>query len=82
MHLDSSPISANKRIVTTTLFRLMVECPVFRAFIRILASNLKLGETLINSEFPQHKDVLPFSMTNKSLKMKKKGKSHFRFFVL
>ena len=39
-------------------------------------------ETLINSEFPQHKDVLPFSMTNKSLKMKKKGKSHFPFFAL
>ena len=43
---------------------------------------MKLKETLINSEFPQHKDVLPFSMTNKSLKMKKKGKSHFPFFAL
>jgi len=39
-------------------------------------------ETLINSEFPQHKHVLPFSMTNKSLKMMKKGRSHFSFFVL
>jgi hypothetical protein len=41
-----------------------------------------LKETLINSEFAQHKDALPFSMTNKSLKMKKKGKSHFLFLVL
>jgi len=39
-------------------------------------------ETLINPEFPQHKDVLPFSMVDKPLKMKKKVKSHFTFFVL
>jgi len=42
----------------------------------------RLKETLINSEFPQHKDVLPFSMVDKPLKMKKKVKSHFTFFVL
>jgi len=41
-----------------------------------------IKETLINSEFPQHKDVLPFSMVDKPLKMKKKVKSHFTFFVL
>jgi len=46
------------------------------------AAPTTIKETLINSEFPQHRDVLPFSMTNKSLKMKKKGKSHFPFFVL
>gem|GEM_PF-6390662 len=39
-------------------------------------------ETLINSEFPQHKDVLPFSMVDKPLKMKKKVKCDFTFFVL
>jgi hypothetical protein len=33
-------------------------------------------ETLINSEFPQHMDVLPFSMADKPLKMKNKIKSH------
>jgi len=41
-----------------------------------------LKETLTNSEFPQHMDVLPFSMADKLLKMKKKGKSHFSFFLL
>ncbi|GMR01473.1 MAG: hypothetical protein BMS9Abin19_0863 [Gammaproteobacteria bacterium] len=41
----------------------------------------RLMEVLINSEFPQHKDVLPFSMANKPLKMKKKVKSHFTFFM-
>jgi len=40
----------------------------------------KPEETLINSEFPQHKDVLPFSMTNKSLKMRKKGEITFSLF--
>ena len=49
---------------------------------RVDTQYLTFMETLINSEFPQHKDVLPFSMTHKSLKMKKKGKSHFPFFVL
>jgi hypothetical protein len=38
-------------------------------------------ETLINSEFPQHMDVLPFSVADKPLKMKNKIKSHFIFFV-
>jgi len=37
---------------------------------------------LINSGFPQHMDVLPFSMGDKLLKMEKKGKSYFPFFVL
>ena len=37
-------------------------------------SNTK--ETLINSEFPQHMDVLPFSVADKPLKMKSKIKSH------
>ena len=32
-------------------------------------------ETLINSEFPQHMDVLPFSVADKPLKMKNKIKS-------
>ena len=31
------------------------------------------------SEFPQHMDVLSFSMADKPLKMKKKGKSNFAF---
>jgi len=31
-------------------------------------------ETLINSEFPQHMDVLPFSVADKPLKMKNKDK--------
>jgi len=39
-------------------------------------------EALINSEIPQHMEVLPFSMADKSLKMKEKVKSHFTFFVL
>ena len=34
-------------------------------------------ETLINSEFPQHMDVLPFSVAGKPLKMKNKIKSNF-----
>jgi len=41
-----------------------------------------INETLINSEFPQHMDVLPFSVAYQPLKMKKKIKSHFIFFVL
>jgi hypothetical protein len=41
---------------------------------------LYVKEALINSEFPQHKDVLPFSMTNKSLKMGKKGEITFSLF--
>ena len=36
----------------------------------------------MNSAFPQHKDVLPYSMAVKPLNMKKKVKSHFTFFVL
>ena len=43
---------------------------------------LLFKETLINSEFPQHKAVLPYSMAVKPLNMKKKVKSHFTFFVL
>jgi len=43
---------------------------------------LFVREALINSEFPQHKDVLPFSLAGKPLEMKKKVKSHFIFFVL
>jgi len=39
-------------------------------------------ETLINSEFLQHMDVLPFSVAGKPQKMEKKIKSHFIFFVL
>jgi len=39
-------------------------------------------ETLINSEFLRHMDVPPFSMVGKPLKMAKKAKSHFAFFVL
>ena len=34
-------------------------------------------ETLINSAFPQHRDVLVFSIADKLLKMKNKVKSHF-----
>jgi len=41
-----------------------------------------IKETLINSEFPQHMDVLLFSVADKPSKMKKKIKSHFIFFVL
>jgi len=41
-----------------------------------------IKETLINSEFPRHKDVPPFSMADKPLKMKEKIKSHFIFSVL
>jgi len=41
-----------------------------------------IKEILINSEFSQHMDVLPFSVADKPLKMKKKIKSHFIFFVL
>jgi len=44
--------------------------------------NINAKETLINSEFPQHKDVLSYSMAVKPLNMKKKVKSHFTFFVL
>jgi hypothetical protein len=39
-------------------------------------------ETLIDSEFPQHKDMLPYSKAVKPLNMKKKVKSLFTFFVL
>ena len=39
-------------------------------------------ETLVNSEFLQHMDVLPFLIAAKLLKMEKKLKSHFRFFLL
>ena len=41
-----------------------------------------LRETLIYSEFPWHMEVPPFSAADKLLKMKKKAKSHFAFFVL
>ena len=41
-----------------------------------------LKETLINSEFPQHKAVLPYSMTVKPLNMKRKVKCDFTFFLL
>jgi hypothetical protein len=41
-----------------------------------------LAETLVNLEFPQHMDVLPFPMTEKSSEMEKKVKLHFTFFVL
>ena len=43
---------------------------------------VKIKATLIYSEFPQHMDVLPFSVADKSLKMKNKIKSHFILFVL
>jgi hypothetical protein len=33
-------------------------------------------ETLIKSEFPQHMEVLPFSMADKPLKMKNNIKPH------
>ena len=46
------------------------------------ACTLFIKDTLINSEFPQHMDVLPFSVADKPLKMEKKIKSHFIFFVL
>ena len=39
-------------------------------------------ETLIYSEFLRHMDVPPFSTAYQLLKMKKKVKSHFTFFVL
>jgi hypothetical protein len=60
------------------MFNVRAGAPCALAFARTAI----IKETLINSEFPQHKDMLPFSMTNKSLKMKKKDKSHFPFFVL
>ena len=46
------------------------------------AGRIQFKETLINSEFPQHMDVLLFSIADKPLKMKKKVKSNFTFFVL
>jgi len=46
------------------------------------ACTLFIKETLINSEFPQHMDVLPFSVADMPLKMKNKIKSHFILFVL
>ena len=36
-------------------------------------------ETLINQEFPQHMDVLPFFDNIKLLKNEEKEKSHFSF---
>jgi len=40
-----------------------------------------IKETLINSEFPQHMDMLPFSAADKPLKMKNTIKSNFILFV-
>jgi len=45
-------------------------------------TKINFKETLMNSEFPQHMNVLPFSMADKPLKMKNKIKSHFILFVL
>jgi len=45
-------------------------------FMRDVYTACNFKETLINSEFPQHMDVLPFSMAEKPLKMKNKIKSH------
>ena len=42
---------------------------------------ISIKETLINSEFPQHMDMLPFSMAYQPLKMKNKIKSNFILFV-
>jgi len=52
----------------------------FAAKTRRPQRNDEFREALINSEFPQHKDVLPYSMAVKPLNMKKKVKSHFTFF--
>jgi len=39
-------------------------------------------ETLFNSEFPQYKEVLSFSLAYKPLKMEKKMQSHLAFSYL
>ena len=41
-----------------------------------LINNYQFREALINSELPQHMDVLPFSVADKRLRMKNKIRSH------
>jgi len=42
----------------------------------------RFKEALKNSEILQHMGVLPFSVTDKLLKMKNKSKLHFDLFLL
>jgi len=60
----------------------ITECKILVSQWILKNLSFTLRETLINPEFPQHKDVLPYSMAVKPLNMKKKVKSQFTFFVL